>query len=288
MTTGTANIKVRKVNFDVKDINKHYVDNSIFGTHFVNAMHVVFPEGEKFFIRSVRHFMKDVKDDAELTDRIKKFIGQEGVHNVEHEKFWGILENMGIPAYKFANFYNKSAYRFVEGNIFRFLGKKKGHEMTLSITTALEHFTALLGEGLLVRNPFFDLPKDVEMLLKWHAAEELEHKSVCYDVFQKVSGDYNTRIAGMLIASGILWFYLGAGQLYFVAVDKNKNWIDLPKDLAQFLYTLSKSESMRSVAKKYFDYYKKDFHPDDHENYHLATEFFEKNKAYFEKMGVEA
>lgn len=287
MTTGTANIKVRKVDFDVQDIKKYYVDGNMFGTHFLNAMHIVFPEGEKFFIRSVRHYMNEVKDDPELIDRIKKFIGQEGVHNVEHEKFWGILENLGIPAYKFADFYDKTAYKYFEQGFYKLLGKKQGHKFALSVTTALEHFTALLGDGLLRKNPFFDLPKEVEMLLKWHAAEELEHKSVCYDVYEKIGGDYNTRIAGMVVATGLLWIYLGAGTVYFVATDKDKKVQDLPMDFIGFIQTLYKSESMRSVVRMYLDYYKKDFHPDDHDNYGLASDFFKENEAYFKKMGVE-
>jgi predicted metal-dependent hydrolase len=288
MTAGTANIKVRKVNFNVQDINKYYVNGNIFGSHFINSMHIVFPEGEKFFIRSVRRYMDEVKDDPELIDRIKKFIGQEGVHNKEHEKFWDILENMGVPAYKYANFYSKTAYQYFEKGLFGLLGQKRGNVFALSVTTALEHFTALLGEGLLQKSPFYDLPEDVSMLLKWHAAEELEHKSVCYDVYEKVSGDYATRVAGMVTASGLLWLYIIGGQMYFVATDKDKKWTTLPIDFVKFISAVGGSKSIRSVAKMYFDYYKRDFHPDQHDNYGLASKFFEDNKAYFQKMGVEA
>lgn len=283
MTASTPNIKVRKVNFNVQNINKYYVDGNVFGSHFINTMHIVFPEGEKFFIRSVRRYMDEVKDDPALVDRIKKFIGQEGVHNKEHEKFWDILEGMGVPAYKYADFYSKTAYQYFEQGVFKLLGQKRGGEFALSVTTALEHFTALLGEGLLQKSPFYDLPEDVSMLLKWHAAEELEHKSVCYDVYEKVSGDYPTRVAGMLTATGILWFYLIGGQIYFVATDKDKKWIDMPLDFAKFMLAVGASKSIRSVFKMYLDYYKPDFHPDHHDNYGLANKFFEDNKAYFQK-----
>ncbi|MCB0502922.1 MAG: metal-dependent hydrolase [Bacteroidetes bacterium] len=288
MTIATENIKVRKVDFNVQDINKYYVDGNICGSHFINALHIVFPEGERFFIRSVKRYLKEIQEDKTLVAKVKRFIGQEGVHNKEHEKFWDILEKMDIDARGYAKFYNNAAYNFIEKNIIKFLGEKRGNMFALSMTTALEHFTALLADGLLRKSPFYDLPKDVEMLLKWHAAEELEHKAVCFDVYEKVGGDYPTRVAGMVMATGMLWFFIGAGQIYFIATDKDAKLTKMPADFLEFCVTLGTSESIKSVVKMYFDYYKKDFHPDEHDNYALAENFFKEHQSYFEKMGVQA
>jgi predicted metal-dependent hydrolase len=249
-------------------------------------MHIVFPEGEKFFIRSARHYLDDIKDDAELVDRVKKFIGQEGVHHKEHEKFWDILDDMGLKPRRFARFYSYTAYHFLEKSMRAVAGKERGPLMALSVTAALEHFTALLGDGGLRMDPFGTLPHDVKMLMHWHAAEELEHKSVCYDLYEKVGGDYPTRVAGMMLATIFLWLYLGAGQIYFVAMDDQKNWRTILPQYLAFMRKWVSTEGISNIRKMYLDYYKRDFHPDDHDNYHLARDFFEKNKDYFEKMGV--
>ena len=287
MTTVTPHIEVRKVDFEFDNIERYYAGGSIFRTHYMNSMHIVFPEGEKFFIRSARRYMDQIKDDPELLDRVKKFIGQEGVHHKEHEKFWDILKDMGLKPRAFAKFYNYTAYNFIEKNLFRLMGKKRGNLLALSVTTALEHFTALLGDGGLRTEDLFDkLPKNVRMLMLWHAAEELEHKSVCFDLYEKVGGDYSTRVAGMVFATIFLWLYLGAGQMYFVATDKEATLSKLPKDLIQFYGAFFSSRGTANIRKMYFDYYKKDFHPDDHDNYHLAEDFFEENKAFFEEMGI--
>lgn len=284
---GIQDIKVRKVDFGIGEFPRHYAAGNIFATHLINSMHIVFPEGEKFFIRSAKAFMEEIQDDPELLDRVKKFIGQEGVHYAEHEKFWDFLEDMGLKPRRFAEFYNKTAYTFLEKGIRRIWGKK-GNYLALSVTTALEHFTALLGDGALRADPFKKLPENIRMLLKWHAAEELEHKSVCFDLYEKVGGDYKTRVAGMVIASAFLWVYLYAGQLYFVAVDKEKKWSELPAQYVQWLSIWFGHEGMKNIRDMYLDYYKRDFHPDDHDNYGLARDFFEAHKDYFEKMGVRA
>lgn len=44
-------------------------------------------------------------------------------------------------------------------------------------------------------------------LLLWHVAEEFEHRAVCHDVFTAVSGNYFTRIHGLLYA---FWHIGGA------------------------------------------------------------------------------
>lgn len=286
MTIATENIKVRKVDFDVKNIKRHYAANNIFATHFLNAMHIVFPEGEKFFIRSARHYLTEIKDDTDLVERVKRFIGQEGVHNKEHQKFWDILDEMGLKPYPFAKFYSRTAYKYWENGFLGLFGKKRKALLSLSVTSALEHFTALLGDGALKENPFGELPKNVWAMLQWHAAEELEHKSVCFDLYEKVGGDYPTRVAGMLMASFLLWVYIFGGQIYFIANDKEKDLSSLPKEFFEFWRLLLQSKAIRNLFKMYLDYYKVGFHPDDHENYGLAENFFKEHKAYFEEMGV--
>jgi len=45
---------------------------------------------------------------------------------------------------------------------------------------------------------------EVKSLLLWHAAEEIEHKAVAYDVLQRVNSRYTVRVAGLAIATTLL------------------------------------------------------------------------------------
>ena len=73
-------IKVRK--FDpaaTGQAPKYFFDNNPFKTHFMNALSILFPEGERFFIRSVLAY-RDQISDPKLLQEIKEFCAQEAQH----------------------------------------------------------------------------------------------------------------------------------------------------------------------------------------------------------------
>ncbi|MCF3995899.1 metal-dependent hydrolase, partial [Pseudomonas aeruginosa] len=77
-------IRPRHLDFDLPDpMPRHWHSGDAFKTHMFNAMSVLFPDGERFFIDSVRHYRERVEDPA-LKQQIRGFIGQEGHHSREH------------------------------------------------------------------------------------------------------------------------------------------------------------------------------------------------------------
>ena len=271
-------LKVRNVHFEFDEVPKHWILNSAVATHFINSMHIVFPEGEKFFIRSVRRFTKDVKS-AYLKKEINSFCGQEGVHAREHQRFWEVMEEQKIKPLPFANFLKITAFSgeySYENLSIKLLNKiqpRLGDKFALSVTTALEHYTAILANALfyepLATNKNI-APQMLEML-HWHASEEIEHKAIPFDVLKKVDDSYTLRIGGMLIATWGLWFYLIVGTSMLTYNDKDVKTKDIPKYLLQFL-TRFKQNFGGTLAAQYWLYYRKDFHPDQIDNYHLAEE----------------
>ena len=53
-------------------------EQGAFITHFFNALSLLFPQGELFFMDSVRHYRQRI-DDPELKKQIQGFIGQEAM-----------------------------------------------------------------------------------------------------------------------------------------------------------------------------------------------------------------
>ncbi len=53
-----------------------------------NALHLIFPMGERFFVRAVRHYMSEIED-LSLREQIRGFFGQEGRYAHEHEREHG-------------------------------------------------------------------------------------------------------------------------------------------------------------------------------------------------------
>lgn len=270
---------IRKPKFDWDGMNNHYIENSYFGTHFVNSMHVVFPDGEKFFVRSVRQFADRIQD-PNLKERVKAFIGQEMQHMNQHQSFWDFLKKQSPALEVFHKIYTNAVYTHFE----EFLRSSElGNKMALSITAALEHYTAILGEAVLENNceVMSGIPEEMRDMLKWHAAEELEHKAVAYDVLEEIDDSYVLRAAGMIYATVSLSFFLALGQSIFMLYDREIPWTELPGQFFRFLKKIS--PLAKGVADNWLDYFRPNFHPDDIDNLYLAEEVFKDFQEYMDK-----
>ncbi len=276
MATATAKpeAKIRKVNFKFeKPFPKHWYNDNPIATHFMNAQHLAFPDGEKFFIRSVKAFADVYKNDTELKKRVDNFIGQEGTHYAEHQKFWDIMESQDLQPMKFVNVFRKTAWNGLETWARKTFTKNQlGNKIALSVTVALEHYTAMLAEsGIINKDITEKMPQEMKDLFMWHAAEEIEHKAIPFDVLKKVDDSYALRVGGMAIATWGLWFYLALGTAMLTAQDKDVKAKDIPKDLLTFLGRFQQSFG-GTLASQYFQYFRPNFHPDQIDNYHLAEE----------------
>lgn len=155
----------------------------------------IFPPGERFFARSVRNF-RDRIVDPDLRDAVSGFMGQEAIHGREHERLNERFVELGFDV--------ATPDRMVRFGLA--LLERLPETQQLACTTFMEHFTALLAERWLTDEEF-TRTSDPEMLSLWywHALEELEHKSVAYDVFVQVSDSRTERaLAGPLVVAAIL------------------------------------------------------------------------------------
>ena len=81
----------RQPEFDLAAaLGRDWCGGSAFRTAWFNALSMLFPLGEKFFIDSVRAF-RDQIDDPVLVEQITAFQGQEAVHRRQHQRYNEIL-----------------------------------------------------------------------------------------------------------------------------------------------------------------------------------------------------
>src|SRR5580698_3384390 len=79
------------------DVPRHFAtDGDLIGSHLTATLSAVFPDGEDFFVRSVRRFRDEITDPA-LKRQVAGFIGQEAVHGREHRVFNDRLAELGYP-----------------------------------------------------------------------------------------------------------------------------------------------------------------------------------------------
>ncbi len=272
-------IKVRRVNFAFKKDNpRFYYKNNPFSTHFINALHIVFPTGERFFVNSVLKYKNQIKDEK-LQKQVRNFCGQEGIHSSMHERFWNILNENGYNIIGYENHIDTVLHKLVAKIKIPFL---KDKSVDLIATSCLEHFTALFGHAIFmhVDTNKGTVPQDIAELFQWHAAEEIEHKHVAFDVMQQVDEqEYAKRVVMMPIVTALLYFYLSAGTGILMYQDrKYLKPNELPKQFYEFATGLL-NDLHSDLYKDYFNFFKKDFHPAKLNDYHLAEDFF-KDKIY--------
>ncbi len=141
-------------------------------TAFYNALSATFPKGEAFFVESVRLFREGAP--LKLEREIKAFVTQEVMHSREHVQFNKRALESG---YDLTALEERVEWRLS-------ITRSRPPIVNLAATMCLEHFTAILAHQLL-KNPRHLDRADAESaaLWRWHAIEEIEHKSVAYDTW---------------------------------------------------------------------------------------------------------
>ena len=268
-------IKARKMNFPFDEgIPRHWIADSAMLTHLANGLNLLFPAGERFFIRSCKPYAHLAKDDGALHDALRGFMAQEVRHGIEHERFFDILREQGYDVDTFLEDYQRLAYELIEPNA--------PPKLRLAATAALEHFTAIFGELVLTHGLEHAHPTLRDLFL-WHAAEEIEHKSVTFDLLQLVDDSYALRIGGLLIASATLlgFWMLAVNNLMrqdrALEPDKHANHgeVDLRTRALELRAAFVEHPLAKGLARGFLDYLRPDFHPTQHDNLGLATDYLE-------------
>ena len=245
-------IRPRRMAFDTETPMSKYAfkNNSLISTFFY-ALSALFPDGERFFIHSVRLYRDQIKDET-LKEQIRGFIGQEAHHGVSHEALNQAITDMGFPMDRITGKLHKRV---------DFL-KKFSHGRQLALTVAMEHFTASLAEFLLKNSEILDdAEPTVRKMLIWHAVEEIEHKAVAFDVYNAHVGDEFMRKRVMVISMISLFSRLAMYQVWLLRSQRHfPSWREW-KEAAVFFW--GKKGLLRDNMKGLAKFFKTGFHPWD-------------------------
>ena len=242
---------------------KYFVANDPVRSHIAAMLSAVFPEGEDFFVRTVRNYRGRIKD-AELKKQLAGFIGQESLHGRQHRAFNDRLNELGYPT------------RFVDRRTkhgLAILHKVAPKRTQLAVTAALEHYTATLAEVLLddaaAQEEF--VTEEVRLLFRWHALEETEHKAVAFDVFQHVCGKQYVRVGTMQAVHIAFLVAMTVAVAFSIVRDKEG------RKLRRLIPSLRRLRThpffSRKVIRRLRDYNRRDFHPDDHDTVELLEKW---------------
>lgn len=240
------------------DIHAHWFGGNPLLSAFWTAFAGQFPQGERFLIASVRLFRDQVTDKT-LQKDISGFIGQEAHHAVEHTALNAFFTSQNLPTDRIDR---------QTGWVIRNVLLKMSKKNQLAATAALEHFTSMFGDLVLINPELLDsLPESIKPVFLWHAIEETEHKAVAFDVYQAVIGGY-WRLMGIYVFTTTLlvinstWFALGLmarnGSLFRLGAHLSAlNW----------MFGFGKGHGyVRRMLPELFTFFRPSFHPWQRDN----------------------
>lgn len=218
---GPVQIQARKVAFDVADAPLHWIPEHPAASHLIGLLNIVFPSAERWFVATFNEALPLVRD-PKLAEDMRGFIGQESTHADVHERV--MAEYMMARGVDPAPLLKQIEYVFN-----RVLAPPQSTDPTrrfnhlcdrLWLIAAVEHYTAVLGDFAL-NSPWDDFDADPALvdLFRWHASEEVEHRSVAHDVATYFCDSYSDRIRSMAFAAALLYVFFQRGLWYLMRTD---------------------------------------------------------------------
>jgi predicted metal-dependent hydrolase len=213
-----SEILVRKVNFDFPDdIDLYPIPSMPRVSLFIVAFSLTMPYLEPYLIKMMLNAKKAVDDEALLED-MNLFCQQEGNHYRNHAKINKIIRSK----------FDAETAKKIEGieadlkaDYDRFL-KEESLAFNLAYAEGFEAMTCAAALASANRDPESRGPISNQFwadLLDWHGLEEIEHRTVAFNVFNAVCGKYFYRLTRGLWAQG---HYLHAIHKFYVVMLKAK------------------------------------------------------------------
>ncbi len=256
-------VRPRRTSFSFPlDTPRYWVNGNVAKTHFLNSLHAFLPPFERMITRLVRDKVLPHLTDPALIEQARGFMGQESIHGRSHALFCDVLRHQG-----YALDTHERAARWVFDDLFeRYLGTK----ISVSMIAAFEHYTDLL-VAIILRSDFLDgADPRVAELYRWHAAEEVEHNAVAFEMLKALGGGEVTRMAGNVLGVAVIYGFLLGGTVMFLAQDKKLTDREVIRDLLDIL--VGKYRIVQDTVALFAHYARPDYHPTDADYSALANE----------------
>ncbi|MEV0246662.1 metal-dependent hydrolase [Nocardia sp. NPDC050712] len=257
--------KARRIRFsfgEPQPMSKYYAGGDMVFSHFIAGLSAAFPPGEESFIRSVVRVAGQVGD-PQLKRRATGFTAQEATHGREHRKLNAKLLALGYPV----GWIDSPAVQ----DRAKQLEQLMPAHLHLAATAAAEHYTTVLAVRVLTKPEIQAIAVDPEVrnLLNWHALEEVEHKSVAFDVYRAVGGGETMRILTMAGLLALTVPLTAGGLAAALALDEYAR--RHPLLVARQARTLFTGPIFQGIGRELARYLRPGFHPDDHDTTELLA-----------------
>ena len=260
-----AHIRPRRTAFSFPtSIPTHWLEGSPVRTHFFNAINLFVVSFEDFMARVMRGRLPHLEDPA-FARQIRGFMGQESTHSFVHLRYLSNLREQGFEI---------DGYLKAAEHIFTvWFEQRLGPRVSVAMIAGFEHLTALLAEIILSSQLLREAEPAMAELWEWHAAEEIEHKALAFELLKATSRSYGLRLLGAALGGLVVAGFIGVGMGMLLGQERQlwrrRTW----RDLKGLLFGPARL-AVRAVS-IFLEYFRPGFHPNQRDTYALAEQVFQ-------------
>ncbi len=216
MTAAPHDITVRKVRFEFPDELDDVLpgDDLVRETYLV-AFSLTMPYLEPYLIRTFRSVADDITD-AGLAADVREFIGQEAQHFQNHRRINEIVKRQLGPTVA-------AELQAIEDRLdadYRGFNTSKSRRFNLGYAEGFEAMTCAMALTSIAEAEAGNSSVSSGawgQLWMWHLAEEMEHRTVAFDLYEHLEGSYPYRVAASLRAQAHFQRTIGRLQRVLLA-----------------------------------------------------------------------
>lgn len=232
------------------DVPRHWLPGNEVVSSLLNAYTILVPANEAFYIRTLNACQARIMDEG-LRARCQAFIRQEAQHGVAHKRYW---DNLDAQGYAYRGF-----ERAVDRVVFRAMDRYAPVWLRVSLVSCVEHINAFLGYEFLSQSILADADPRMRDLMEWHFAEEIEHRSVAFDLLQAIAPRYPVRVLGAA-ATATLFYLLMTGMTVSLLAQDRLLWRKATARQVRLHFGAGHGMARRT-CRHLLDYLRRDFHP---------------------------
>ena len=283
-------LHARNVRFDWSRLPLRWIPGEAFASHVVNVMHILLPEGERWFVKVFSEALPLIHDD-QLREDVIGFIGQEGMHASAHQGVQDYFNAHGLDTTPYVTEIEHLFQRLLGDRDLTGRRQEEWLVERLAVIAGVEHLTAFLGNWVLNSPALDEAGADPQMLdlLRWHGAEEVEHRAVAYDVYTHLDGRYLRRARTYAVAGAVLiWLWI-RGVRFLMEHDQTLQ----PKQTARFgdlvrTKRLGLTPGYLDLAMASWRYFLPTYHPSHEGSTSQAVAYLAKSPAALAADGLQA
>jgi predicted metal-dependent hydrolase len=212
------------VRFAVGEVPLHWIGGDAHTSHVADVLHLLLPAGERWFCRVFKQVAPEISD-ARLAAELDGFVRQEATHARQHAVVLEHLAAHGLATRAYTKDLDWLFDRLLgDQPLGRTLSPalaRRWLHFRVAAIAAIEHLTSILGAWIVESRGLDRAGAHAVMLelLRWHGAEEVEHRAVAFDVSRALGVGWAQRQLAMAIVLPLLTHFWVRGVEFLMQAD---------------------------------------------------------------------